>query len=312
MPFFAGLVALVFAAGVAGAAPAEESQPVAEVSREEPPPSPVAMNHQANLFLKGRGVKQDFAKALHLFERAANEGHTASMISAGYMYENGLGVARDFAAAMQWYERAAAQGYASAQKAIGDLYRLGRGVKQDDAAAAQWYQKAADQGFAQAQCELGYLMIRGRGVPQDWPKAKLLLEAGAGQGNACAQHYLAFMYMHGLIGRLPDTERALELDKMAAGNGNAEAQFNMGRANEIGWVPHATEREALNWYALAAGGGYPPAMARLAEVYEKGELKEKADPEKARMWRERAQAAWADWPEPRPDAKEKIRFMPLK
>jgi len=28
------------------------------------------------------------------------------------------------------------------------------------------------------------------------------------------------------------------------------------------------------------------------------------------MWREQAKIAWGSWPEPRPNAPEKIRFMP--
>jgi len=219
---------------------------------------------------------------------------------------------------MQWYQKAATLGYASAQQAIGDLHRLGRGVGRDDAAAAQWYQKAVDQYFAEAQCRLGYMTLRGRGVPQDVKKARLLLEAGAAQNNACSQHYLAFMYRQGMIGMLPDTGRALELDRLAAGNGDAEAQYNMGKANELGWVEHASEPEALSWYRHSAARGYPLAMERLADLYEKGrlhekgQLKQEVDVEAARMWRERARVAWADWPEPRPDAAEKIRFMPVK
>lgn len=320
---------LVAAAGTAGAAPAsaakgkpakaaakqaekKEPEKAAEPVREAAPQSPVAISNMATMYYKGQGVKQDYAKALYLYKKAAEQGHIASVITVGNMYEYGQGTRADYAVAMQWYKKAADQGYASAQKAVGDLYRLGRGVAKDDAQAAGWYKKAADQNFAEAQCQLGYMTLRGRGVPADPLKARALFEEGIKQNNACSQHYLAFMYMSGMITMLPDTGRALELDKQAAGNGNAEAQYNIGKANEIGWMEYSTDAEAFGWYAHSANRGYPLAMERLAEVYEKGQLKQKEDPEKAAMWRERAKAAWAAWPEPRPASMDGVRFMPLK
>jgi TPR repeat protein len=327
--FFA-MLPLAFTVGTAGVTPAskakdtpakatatrkaaeKEPEKETEPPREVAPQSPVAINSMANMYYRGDGVKQDYVKALYLYKKAAGQGHMASVITVGYMYEYGQGTRVDYAVAMQWYQRAAAQGYASAQKAIGDLYRFGRGVAKDDATAAQWYRKAADQKFAEAQCRLGYMMLRGSGMAADPGKARALFEEGAAQNNACSQHYLAFMYMSGMITALPDTRRALELDKLAAGNGDPEAQYNMGKANEIGWLEYSTEAEALNWYTHSATRGYPLAMERLAKVYENGELKEKPNPEKAAMWRQRAQAAWATWPEPRPDSMENIRFMPPK
>lgn len=273
--------------------------------------SPIALNNQANMYYKGKGVKQDYAKALYLYRKAAEKGHMASAITVGYMCENGLGQPKDFAAAMHWYQIAAKQGYASAQNAIGDLYRLGRGVARNDQMAAKWYEKAAAQNFADAQCRLGYMYLRGRGVPADIQKGRQLLEEGVAQNNACSYHYLAFMYMNSMINPLPNTKKALELDVIAARNGDAEAQYNIGKANEIGWVEYASDAEALNWYSHSANQGYPLAMERLSAVYEKGELKQKADPEKAALWKKRAITAWKEWFEPRPASIDQVRFMPV-
>ncbi len=274
--------------------------------------SPIALNNQATMYYKGKGVKQDYSKALYLYKKAAEQGHMASAITVGYMYENALGTSLNYMEAMQWYRKAADKEYASAQKAIGDLYLLGKGVSRDSKMAAQWYQKAANQNFIDAQCILGYLYIRGHGVQKDLLKGRELLEEGTKQNNACAQHYLAFMYMNGLITALPNTEKAIELDQMAARNGNAEAQYNIGKANEIGWITYATELDALNWYIHSANQGYPLAMERLAEVYEKGQLKQKIDSEKAVLWRKKASAAWNNWFEPRPVSLDQVRFMPEK
>jgi len=86
----------------------------------------------------------------------------------------------------------------------------------------------------------------------------------------------------------------------------------MGKAHELGWVELATEQDALNWYMHSASNGYPMAMERLAVIFESGQLKQDVSEEKARMWHERAAAAWKDWPESRPAAIDRIRFMPQK
>ena len=274
--------------------------------------SPLAIHNRALMYYRGDGVQTSHEKALAYYRQAAEQGHAASMIMTGFMLENGQGTERNYTAAMEWYRRAADMGFASAQLAIGDLYRFGRGVSRDDAEAVSWYERAAAQRLPEALCRLGYMTVRGRGVTRDLKKAAALLEDGANQNNACSQHYLAFMHMNGLVGMLPNTKRALELDWQAAGGGNAEAQFNMGKAHEIGWVELATELDALNWYMLSAANGYPLAMERLVTVFERGQLKQDISAEKARMWRERASTAWKNWPEPRPGAIEKIRFMPQK
>ena len=59
-------------------------------------------------------------------------------------------VPKDYAQAMQLFGKAADQGNAEAQNAIGDMYLKGQGVPQDYTQAMRWYRKAADRGFAEA------------------------------------------------------------------------------------------------------------------------------------------------------------------
>ena len=73
------------------------------------------------------------------------------------MYDNGRGVKQDYIKAVEWYQRAAEQGYAAAQYHLGVMYDNGQGVKQDYIKAVEWYQKAAEQGHAEAQFNLDLL-----------------------------------------------------------------------------------------------------------------------------------------------------------
>ncbi len=89
------------------------------------------------------------------------------------MYSKGRGVPQDFAKALQWYRKAAEQGNVSAQSSLGIFYTTGRGVPQDDAEAVGWWHKAAEQGHANAQYNLGFMYGTGKGVPQDYVQAHL-------------------------------------------------------------------------------------------------------------------------------------------
>ena len=61
------------------------------------------------------------------------------------MYYDGLGVKQDYRKALELFQILEGQGYASAQHNLGVMYEKGEGVKQDYEKAAQWYQEAQDR-----------------------------------------------------------------------------------------------------------------------------------------------------------------------
>ncbi|MCD8367240.1 MAG: sel1 repeat family protein, partial [Clostridiales bacterium] len=69
-------------------------------------------------------------------------------------YDNGEGVRQDKAKAVYWYEKAAQQGDAKAQYNLGVCYYNGEGVTRNRTKAKEWFQKAADQGVEQAKAIL--------------------------------------------------------------------------------------------------------------------------------------------------------------
>jgi hypothetical protein len=122
-------------------------------------------------YLNGRywnQVSQDYAKARHFYELAAEQGNAAAQHNLGYLYYHGRGVTQDYAEARHFYELAAEQGHALAQYNLGYLYRNGHGVTQDYAKARHFYELAAEQGHASGQFGLGYLYDEGLGVLQDF------------------------------------------------------------------------------------------------------------------------------------------------
>jgi len=80
--------------------------------------------------------RKDYATALRIWIRLAEQGDAASQYNVAQLYYSGRGVAQNLAAAAGWYRRAAEQGFPDAQ--------LGRGVPQDLMEAYQWLELAAD------------------------------------------------------------------------------------------------------------------------------------------------------------------------
>ena len=68
-----------------------------------------------------------------------------TQFNLGRMYYFGEGVKQDYAKALEWFQKAAEQGYATAQNNLGSMYYNGQGVKVNYAKAAEWFQKAAQQ-----------------------------------------------------------------------------------------------------------------------------------------------------------------------
>ena len=81
---------------------------------------------------------------------SGTEQTTTDIVELAARYENGEGVNRDYARALALYCRAADQGDAKAFLSLGWMFFNGRGVAIDDAVAVRWFKKAAERGVPQA------------------------------------------------------------------------------------------------------------------------------------------------------------------
>ena len=123
--------------------------------------NPYAMISLGYLYLKGRGVEADTARADEYFRKAVeliDENETGNLkysnvayYMIGHLYHDGKGVEQDYLIAKEWYEKAAELGNAYAMYNIGTLYYYGEGVEQDYQLAKEWFQRAADLGNEEAQ-----------------------------------------------------------------------------------------------------------------------------------------------------------------
>jgi len=102
------------------------------------------------IYYKGKGIPQNYKKALKWYALSAEQGNKVAQYNLGVMYSFGLGVIPDYKTALKWYNLSSEQRYALAQYNLGRLYYLGNGVKEDLVYAYMWFDLATKNGFEEA------------------------------------------------------------------------------------------------------------------------------------------------------------------
>lgn len=64
------------------------------------------------------------------------------LYNLGLMFLHGKRVQQNYAKAAKWFRKAAERGNIAAMYQLGEMYRCGEGVPQDDTEAIQWFRKA--------------------------------------------------------------------------------------------------------------------------------------------------------------------------
>ena len=124
----------------------------------------------------------------------------------------------------------------------------------------------------------------GEGVPQDDAEAVRWYRLAAEQGDAEAQFSLAYMYDIGR-GVLQDDTQAIRWYRLAADQGNATAESSLGLMYANGRGVPQDDAEAARWSRLAAEQGYATAQYNLGVMYAEGRGVPQDDAEAIRLWR---------------------------
>jgi hypothetical protein len=119
-------------------------------------------------------------------------------------------------------------------------------------------------------------------VERDYAEAARWYKLAARDGNVNAQLNLASMYSDGL-GVSQDYPEALRWYKLAAARGDAKAQYNIGLIYDNGRGVVQDYVEAVRWYKMAAAQGDADAQKNLAYMYRSG-LGMAQNYVKAHMW----------------------------
>lgn len=126
----------------------------------------------------------DYATAIRIWERLADQGDAQAQNNLGYMYKTGVGTDVNYQRAIYWYERAADLGRVEAIYDLAIMYDEGLGVSRDYVEARRLYERAAREGFSDAHNNLGVIYANGNGVPTDARAAYFHYSIAARTGNA--------------------------------------------------------------------------------------------------------------------------------
>ncbi|MCW8919657.1 MAG: sel1 repeat family protein [Gammaproteobacteria bacterium] len=123
-------------------------------------------------------------------QQGAAAGNAYDQLNLGAAYDHGIGVARDIDKALHWYQRAAEQGVAEAQFNLAHLLVT---EEISTVAAAEWMEKAARQGLLDAEYLMGAIHAEGIGVEVNPQEARRWWQRAAARGHTEAQRLLKEM-----------------------------------------------------------------------------------------------------------------------
>jgi TPR repeat protein len=192
-----------------------------------------------------------------------------------------------------WFLKAAHQGHPVAQVEVGFMYAYGRAdLLRDPYEAERWFSRALRAEPTMVLATFGEPSTYGQnGVLRDerqaaywFGQAVRSCRVAARQGNLDAQTLLGGLYGNGM-GVERDQAEALQLWRDAARRGHAPAQYWLARAYE-----HAGEHDrAFPWMRRAALQGWPAAQYHLSMMYQGGDGTAQ-DLDEALIWLRRSAA----------------------
>ena len=235
------------------------------------------------------------SKALELVVYAeilkAFGGTPDSQFSLGLRYAHGSGVLRDNDAAVYWYRRASAGGNSGAFNNLGTIFSRRDSWMFDDSEAVECFRKASELGSGVGMYNFANRLLDGVGVRKNVKRALKLLEASADLKYCLSMTKLGDLYYTGKSVNL-DYAEAHRRYSEAVSHEFANGYFGLGLLYGQG-LGVAKDLDLATSYFEKAVVGDPAYASRLADFYERGVIFT-ADPDKALMWRDRAQNNYSD------------------
>lgn len=104
------------------------------------------------VLLLGLTISATAAPTFEETKLLAEQGDSLSQAYLGTLYSDGKGVRQDYSKALKWFKKSADQNNEPAQSQMGIIYEFGYGVRQNKTIAKEWYGKSCDNGY-QGSCD---------------------------------------------------------------------------------------------------------------------------------------------------------------
>jgi TPR repeat protein len=206
----------------------------------------------------------------------------------GMAYNNGLGAARNADEAIRWYQRAAEAGNSAAMVSLG--LRLQRPQPgRDPAGAVRWFQKAASLGNPGGMTFLGFAYREATDVPRDYDLAVAWFIKAVEAGDPHAMIHVGRMYAHYL--KRPTEAVPWFLRAAQAGQSESYVELaNLYHDRETVVYDPVEAHKWYRVVAEHSEGNSARALLAIARQYSQG-VGVPCDVEMARVWLRRLLSA---------------------
>lgn len=222
----------------------------------------------------------DFALAYALYSDAVNGAVEADAGRA------------DVSRALALAERSAATGNGYALNLLFLMHNSGVGMPVDADKAFTYLKRAVAAGDVGAKINYS-VRLYGGGTPLGRDRnaaCALFTELQAlPDPDPVSGYYLGQAHFWGECGFTADRAKGVALIEAAARSEVREAQADMGKNFEYGWLGEKDIKQALAWYQLAADLGEPYAQWRIGMAFVNGDQRD-LDPAQAVAWFQRSAA----------------------
>jgi TPR repeat protein len=226
------------------------------------------------MFEKGQRLygEQRFSEAAERWGRAALLQHGPSHAHLSEMLIDGRpGVAKDEKRGFELASAGAALDCTHSKGALGLCYIRGYGVAKDEARGLALGRESEAAGSCFGQFVVGWChYFDCGGVAQDYAEAVRLYRLAAEQGYATAQVNLGCVFDIGQ-GVAQDTAEAIRWYRLAIEQGNADAQVSLGLMFAQGQGVAQDYAEAVRLYRLAAELGNASGQVNLGNMFDIGD-----------------------------------------
>ncbi|MGH8616541.1 MAG: tetratricopeptide repeat protein [Burkholderiales bacterium] len=130
----------------------------------------------------------DYSSAMRIWRNLADKGDSYSQYAIGDMYLKGKGVKQDPSQAQYWLHRAASAGVVDAQVSLGAMYMRGLGIPVNEKEGLRWTLAAANCDNSGAQWNMALVYANGMGVVKDMVQSLKWTYLAAQAGRAKTPH----------------------------------------------------------------------------------------------------------------------------
>ncbi|VDM27094.1 unnamed protein product [Toxocara canis] len=232
--------------------------------------NPIGQSGLGVMYMYGKGVKQDYSKALKLFTLAAEQGWVDGQLNLGHMHYKGLGVKRDFKLAIKYFQLASQSGHILAFFNLAQIHATGTGVPRNCHTAVELYKNVAERGRWSERLMEAYGSYREGRTDEAAFKYLFLAELG----YEPAQTNFAYIIDRGETDLFPPNEalqRALLHWQRSANQDYALARVKLGDYHYYGWGTPVDYEMAATQYKIATDRHQTAqAMFNLGFMHEQG------------------------------------------